>query len=157
MTTTSLQSVTAMSLPRVLTTMPAPDDALITGGASAQRNRWTEVQDRLLSWKRDPGSVLYDGFDRLDPRRVDSAIDLTVDFEAEGWPAPTGCAPTPDGGISFEWRSGPILREIEIVDEGRAEYVVIRGSRVVSAETIVRDPVTRRLERLLDTGAESGN
>lgn len=113
--------------PRI--TAAAPNDSLATAAVKG----WSDVCDTLLKWRANPLVLEDDGIDAPTRELIESALGFMSYFglrEKDPIPAPTSVAPTPDGGISFEWRSGADLEIAEIVEVGKAEYTGIRGRTV---------------------------
>jgi hypothetical protein len=75
-----------------------------------------------------------------------SALDLAYDLSQGGEAPPTLVSPTADGGISFEWRRGSELVEIDVVGRGRFELTELHGQNVRRHEFLVREPESRKLE-----------
>lgn len=136
---TGTESITAEAdllgnLPR-LSTGAAPDTSLATAPV-VDSYSWSEVRDTLLKWLGNPLMLEDNGIDAPTKELLKSAIDFSRYFA--GIPAPTSVAPTPDGGISFEWRQADDLEIAEIVQVGMAEHTVISGGSVRLHEVLRR-------------------
>lgn len=113
----------------------APDASLATASV-AESYTWSDVRDTLLKWLGNPLMLEDDGIDPPTKELITSAIDFSLGFA--GIPAPTSVAPTPDGGISFEWRRADDLEIAEIVQVDMAEHTVISGGSVRLHEILRR-------------------
>lgn len=117
----------------------AASDASLATTSFADSYGWSDVCDTLLKWLADPLDLEDDGIDAPTEELIESALAFSSFFglrENNPVPAPTSVAPTPDGGISFEWRMGADLEIAEIVEVGKAEYTIIRGATVALDELL---------------------
>ena len=113
--------------PRI--TAAAPNDSLATAAVKG----WSDVCDTLLKWRANPLVLEDDGIDAPSSELIESALAFSSFFglrEKDPIPAPTSVGPTPEGGISFEWRRGADLEIAEIAEVGKAEYTGIQGDAV---------------------------
>lgn len=101
---------------------------------------WPEVDALLKKWLADPSQLEDDGVDAPTPELLRSAWHYAMfcSLQRDSTP-PTAICPTPDGGISFEWRDGDNLEIIEIVRPGVAEFTFISGREVVKDEILMCD------------------
>ena len=128
----------------------AATDASLATTPAADPYDWGDVCDTLLKWRANPLMLEDDGVDAPTKNVIDSALDFSRDFglpkvnssrypAVDPIPVPTSVAPTPDGGISFEWRRADDLEIVEIVRVDEAEHTVIRGRTVYLDELLRRD------------------
>lgn len=121
-------------------TEAAPDNLLaITPVADSYT--WSDIRDTLLKWLSDPLMLEDDGIDAPTKHLIKSAIDFAHDFRNVA--PPTSVGPTPEGGISFEWRRASDIQIVEIVNVGKAERTVISGGTVLLSEELERTPPSR--------------
>lgn len=102
---------------------------------------WSDIRDTLLKWLGDPLMLEDDGIDAPTRDLIKSAIDFAQDYG--GVAPPTSVGPTPEGGISFEWRRASDIQIVEIVSVGKAERTVISGGTVLLSEVLERTPPSR--------------
>jgi hypothetical protein len=124
-----------------------PVDTPASSPQQASRWEWQHVTDQLLSWLSKPESAIPDeGY--LAPERLllETAIDFAFDM-TECCGAPTSVSSTAGGGVSFQWRSGNKLTEVEVVRVGEIEVTVVSAGRVIRHTELRRDPLTRKLQQ----------
>ena len=97
---------------------------------------WKEVDALLHKWLGDPEQLADDGIDAPTRGLIASAIQFHREFQP--FP-PTSIGPTPEGGISFEWRRGDLVEIAEIVRPGEAEHTRIRGRHILLDELLKRN------------------
>lgn len=118
-------------------------DALLANSEGERRRlAWDRIIDQILEWVSNPELLAYPEIDPVSRDLIHSAIHYAVVARDARQPSiePSAVGPTSDGGIAFEWRSGELLRILEIADVGRGEVTEIRGGSVVSNYMIERDP-----------------
>lgn len=142
---TSETDVTASDFVAIYLTDAAQDALLASSDSERRRSAWNRIIDQMLEWISNPELLGYPEIDPISRDLIHSAINYAIVARDALQPPiePSAVGPTSDGGIAFEWRSGDLLRIIEIVDIGRGEVTEIRGGSVVSNYMIERDPRDR--------------
>src|SRR5687767_11293372 len=100
--------------------VPAPTYALL--GAARSAAGWSDIDVQLAEWLADPSAAVDYG--AIPPSR------MSIRF-ARAWlsdlrhhlPVPEAVVPDGSGGVTFEWRSGPVSRWIEVSPSGEAQEV----------------------------------
>ncbi len=107
--------------------------------ATADENRardWSASINKLFSWYAGMGDLEDEA---VRPPTVNSIIQATRRAQSlmnYGWPAPLRIVPDGEGGLSFEWREGPVFTTLEIWADGLCEWTSFRDGRVVSRRSL---------------------
>ena len=90
---------------------------------------WSEIDAQLHQWLDDPAAIV--DYDAIPPSRevIRRARHLVARFRRE-LPAPAMVVPNGTGGISFEFHSENVYRDIEVLPDLRVLLTVFRNGQI---------------------------
>jgi len=100
---------------------------------------WTDsalIQIKELTWLEDDWDAY--GATKITQRAIDKAMYLVE--EISSLPSPT-IAPTPDGGVAFEWRNDNKNLTFEVTGSGQVEIIYDVGDEHPWAGSISESPI----------------
>ena len=88
---------------------------------------WAAVDAQLSDWALDPASSV--DYDAVPPSLevIRLARSLVPELRQAQWPAPAMVVPDLDGGISFEFHTGGLYEDLEILKSGEVWLTEIRA------------------------------
>jgi len=91
---------------------------------------WKKVDSDLAQWLKDPEALV--DFDAIPPTRkaIRTARAIVPALESRKWPAPAIVVPDLNGGISLEFHSGTLYKNVEIRADGTSRLLVFRNGRL---------------------------
>lgn len=152
MNTTLIAPATLTADGHAFGTSAAPDASLASSQQDARERGWSEVIDGLLGLWVPPDALVFGELEPLRQECLQGAIEFATEWKRAGVSPPTAWSPTAVGGVSFEWRSGGVLEEAEVVTRGTLEITVLNRAAVEEHFFIRRNPQTRALERFVPPG-----
>ncbi len=111
------------------------------GRAAAEPPRnsadWEAAVNKLLDWFNHPGELQDEGLAPPSRELIKYVLGRITAWRRAGEPAaPTGIAPTGDGGIVLSRREGEWYFELEFDVDGCAEFFVFFGPRLVARHVL---------------------
>jgi len=90
---------------------------------------WSVIDSQLHGWLSNPDALV--DCDAIPPSRpiIRAARELIPRLR-QNWPAPAMVVPDGTGGISFEFHSSNVYRNLEVLADGRARLTVFRNGQV---------------------------
>ncbi|NQT41347.1 MAG: hypothetical protein HQ581_27915 [Planctomycetes bacterium] len=126
------------SVTKPVATGAADESALSSGELQENRIGWKRViDDQLIEWGMDPDQLEDEGIEAPSRKIISRAWDLARRMRDGGAPPPLRVVPNGDGGITFEWKDGPVFETIELEDDGSIEIIKFVDSEVVSRHSIL--------------------
>src|SRR5665213_993717 len=100
------------------------------------KSGWTAADAELNDWTVDPDSVV--DADAVAPSRtiIRRARTIIAKCQQLGLPAPSMVVPDGNGGISFEFHSASVYRNLEVLKDGRIRWTVIKNGQIESRRFI---------------------
>lgn len=93
---------------------------------------WLKVDVNLNGWMTDPAAIVDYG--AIPPTRmlIREARSWAMSLRYRCWPPPDAVVPDGDGGVSFEFHSGDVYRNLELLKNGTLWLTVFREGRIQS-------------------------
>ncbi len=123
--------------------------SLASDEVTENREGWKAIVDLLLAWLSAPPTPDFEEVLAIDRHKLQSALDFADDMRRAitPLPLPSNVAPTPDGGIEFEWKRGHDVQLCEVVGVGRCEVSGWKGRELVFSFEMQREPHHRGWHR----------
>ena len=113
------------------------EERLLGTDRASRFEGWEEIDRELSDWLVDPSSVVDS--DAVPPSReiIRLARNVAEIYKDRGTQSPACVVPDTVGGISFEFQSdAQNFRKLEVRSDGRVRWLVIRGGRVLSRQSV---------------------
>lgn len=97
------------------------DDMLSADDPEQARADWKKLLDhKLISWSSEPRQFLGSGIPELSSIALHWANLFALHCKRDGVIVPARLAPTPHGGVLYEWVTGDTSLELEFAEDGKA-------------------------------------
>lgn len=93
---------------------------------------WDDVQDELSAWALDRDALEYEGIDPPTCKTLIWAYHSAEQFRLGGIAPPKYVYPTANGGITFEFADGDLVRILTFLRDCRREIAELRGGKVLN-------------------------
>lgn len=118
------------------TSLTAREDLLNGFRGVDSKDRWAEVDRQLLRLRNLGDDWDGDGAVGPDPLLIDSARALLASLRRSGTPIPSRIVATVNGTVSFEWYSGGAMTQLEVIDIGMAEQMVLDPTQSTNTSSL---------------------
>lgn len=124
-----LDSPSSVSGHEVKTALVQPCSVKSSAASVKNGEMWASIDSQLSEWLNDPSQIVDS--DALPPPRdlIRAARAWIVALQWRQWPAPETVVPNGDGGLSFEFYTGDVYRDLEFCKNGGIWLTELRGGR----------------------------
>jgi hypothetical protein len=105
------------------------------------RQEWRSVICEIAGWLSNPTLIANEDGQSPSKWTIYQAWELAARLMETEPTFPDAVVPDGSGGITFEWRTGPMSRWIEVSATGLVEETIIRNGRLQSREKLSLLPV----------------